>query len=439
MQGNRICLKTDTVTFDMDSVDYQYDLRDRLIQVTKGSTTNEFKYRPDGLRHEKSTPTKTVRYLYDDAGRVIAESDSDGNIVSYYIWGPDRVLVKKEVSTGNQYFYLYNGHGDVVQITDQNGNIVNNYAYDEWGNIIDQVETIDNPFRYAGEIHDPETGLYYLKARYYDPSIGRFISEDSFEGAVTNPLTLNVYTYGYNNPLLYIDPSGNIGIGQIDALLGGVYSSVADEIKSFFNRQTYIAMYELVRAIANKQVNLRDLATSIGASAIEPFVYLEQHSKNVWLGKPSDSEVREYGKQLGNVVQMVVGAVTGGVGAKVISQQLGKVLPKFSAWVEKVGSAYKGAGQLEDLIRLKSLGRGSTGRTLAKTLNEQLAMKEILSNPLKGAEYLRSINMNDSRWLAKDGWQKMQRVIKTSDGKKIIIHFHYNKHTSAFDDFKFIN
>ena len=116
----------------------------------------------------------------------------------------------KQDPGGEEYYYLYNGHGDVVQIIDKAGNILNHYEYDEWGNIADQIETIDNDFKYCGEIYDDETGLYYLRARYYDPSVGRFISEDSNEGNITNPLSLNLYTYCANNPVKYIDPSGNI-------------------------------------------------------------------------------------------------------------------------------------------------------------------------------------------------------------------------------------
>ncbi|QQZ61577.1 RHS repeat-associated core domain-containing protein [Paenibacillus sonchi] len=62
---------------------------------------------------------------------------------------------------------------------------------------------------YAGECFDPETGLYYLRARYYDPSMGRFLNEDTVEGQIDNPLSLNLYTYVSNNPLIYSDPSGH--------------------------------------------------------------------------------------------------------------------------------------------------------------------------------------------------------------------------------------
>ena len=68
---------------------------------------------------------------------------------------------------------------------------------------------MNNPFTYSGEVYDPETKLYYLRARYYDPSVGRFITEDTYKGQVDNPLSLNRYTYTHNNPIRNIDPTGH--------------------------------------------------------------------------------------------------------------------------------------------------------------------------------------------------------------------------------------
>ncbi|WP_409978434.1 RHS repeat-associated core domain-containing protein [Brevibacillus sedimenti] len=68
---------------------------------------------------------------------------------------------------------------------------------------------MSNPFKYSGEIFDEKKGYYYLRARYYDPKIGRFISEDTYKGQVDNPLSLNRYTYVHNNPLRFVDPSGH--------------------------------------------------------------------------------------------------------------------------------------------------------------------------------------------------------------------------------------
>ncbi|WP_235941630.1 hypothetical protein [Paenibacillus puerhi] len=77
------------------------------------------------------------------------------------------MLAKWYRATFQSYYYLYNGHGDVVQIVDTQGTIKNSYQYDEWGNLVGlPVEQVSNPFKYAGEMYDAETGLYYLRARY---------------------------------------------------------------------------------------------------------------------------------------------------------------------------------------------------------------------------------------------------------------------------------
>lgn len=209
LRGNR---KTETKRGTMptlEAVNYNYDVRDRLADVTNGTGATSFKYKADGLRYKKTSGTNTTWYEYNSAGKVIAESNSPTSVKATYVWGPDKLLAKNDKATGKTYYYLYNGHGDVVQIVDTNGNVVNNYNYDEWGNILSQKEGIENSFKYAGEILDKETGLYYLRARYYDASVGRFINEDTNEGDISNPLGLNLYNYCHNSPLAFIDPNGH--------------------------------------------------------------------------------------------------------------------------------------------------------------------------------------------------------------------------------------
>ena len=81
--------------------------------------------------------------------------------------------------------------------------------YDAFGVEKDIVDSDTNAFRYCGEYYDKETATVYLRARYYNPTTGRFISRDSFAGRKSDPLSLNLYTYCRNNPLIYIDPSGH--------------------------------------------------------------------------------------------------------------------------------------------------------------------------------------------------------------------------------------
>ena len=100
-----------------------------------------------------------------------------------------------------------NAHGGVVQIVKDN--TVVSYIYDAFGNLIHAVGTSDNAFLYCGEYYDAETGTYYLRARYYDPTSGRFTQQDAWAFMdPSDPLSLNLYTYCANNPVMYIDPSG---------------------------------------------------------------------------------------------------------------------------------------------------------------------------------------------------------------------------------------
>ncbi|WP_228745459.1 RHS repeat-associated core domain-containing protein, partial [Paenibacillus sp. S150] len=209
------------VNLDLADTSYTYDLQNTLTSVTQGSSTTSFQYYADGMRFMKTSGSTQTQVNYDFQGQVISEEKIVGGVFTEqanFVRG-DRVLVKKDKKASKDYYYLYNGHGDVVQIVNTGGAVVNNYTYDEWGNITSQVEGISNSFKYTGEVYDAETGLYYLRARYYDPGMGRFLNEDTVEGQIDNPLSQNLYTYVSNNPLIYSDPTGHDA--QMGAGVGG--------------------------------------------------------------------------------------------------------------------------------------------------------------------------------------------------------------------------
>lgn len=195
-------------------IEYEYNLWNQLTKVTKeDGAIVSYRYNGDGLLYERTENGVTTRY-YNDGANIIAEAIVSGGIANHkasYLRGLG--LVARIDANGNKAYYLQNGHGDVVELRDSNGNLLNDYSYDIWGNPLTVNETIDNPFRYSGELWDDTTELQYLRARWYDPSLGRFISEDSYEGDIKNPLTLNYYVYTANNPLRYIDPSGRDYLG----------------------------------------------------------------------------------------------------------------------------------------------------------------------------------------------------------------------------------
>lgn len=122
------------------------------------------------------------------------------------------------LSIGNkEYFYIKDILENIIGIIDQEGNVVVYYRYDAYGNLlkedirINNLASRHNEILYKGYVYDRESKLYYLKSRYYNPRIGRFISMD--EVSYVNPKDingLNLYAYCNNNPIMYYDPSGRI-------------------------------------------------------------------------------------------------------------------------------------------------------------------------------------------------------------------------------------
>jgi RHS repeat-associated protein len=121
-------------------------------------------------------------------------------------------VVETRIAEGETAYYLYNGHADVVALLGTAGNTMATYYYDAFGNATETTGDKDNPYRYAGYRYDEETDVYYLNARYYDAKIARFMTEDTYRGEYNDPLSLNLYTYVMNNPLVYWDPTGHAAV-----------------------------------------------------------------------------------------------------------------------------------------------------------------------------------------------------------------------------------
>ena len=232
---------TDTYTYNAagalsthNGKTYTYDAWDRLSGYTDGTASYTYKYDTDGLRTQKND----TQYVVDIHNNVIAEANESGSVTAETIWG-HRPLARK---TGDDwYYYLYNAHGDVIGLTDESGTVVNSYAYSPWGEIRTQTESVKNPIKYAGEYYDDELDMLYLRARYYDPQTGRFISLDAEKGSIQNPMDMNRYVYCRNNPLKYVDPSGKEGVAAqllFDAFTGkGAskdYSSNQGMVRTFY-------------------------------------------------------------------------------------------------------------------------------------------------------------------------------------------------------------
>lgn len=173
-----------------------YDSLNRMTSYkSSDGITTSYTYYPDDMRKSKKTGTAdTITQIWSNGNIVL---DLNGTtIVDSYVFGEK--LVKS-----SENWYLYNAHGDVVALTDNYGIVTKNYEYDPFGvQTSDEDETDLNPYRYCGEYYDVESGYTYLEARYYDPKIGRFVSEDpAFDGN-------NWYVYCGNDPINKIDSTG---------------------------------------------------------------------------------------------------------------------------------------------------------------------------------------------------------------------------------------
>jgi RHS repeat-associated protein len=104
--------------------------------------------------------------------------------------------------------------GSTVMLTDSSGSVTDRYMYDAYGNLMNHSGSSDIPFLYNGQygIMTDGNGLIYMRARYYNPEVRRFVSQDSIEGDIGNPLSLNLHTYCSNNPINYLDPTGHISV-----------------------------------------------------------------------------------------------------------------------------------------------------------------------------------------------------------------------------------
>lgn len=183
----------------------QYNHFNQMVKTTMGGQTVDNSYNGEGYRVTKTVNGDTTKYLYE-ADKVILEVNSQGAPQARNVYGLN--LVSRQVGA-EKYYYMYNGHADVTALVYATGGIAATYYYDAFGNITETSGDVDNNITYAGYQYDEETGYYYLNARYYDPKIARFLSEDTYRGSANDPLSLNLYTYVLNNPIRYKDPTGH--------------------------------------------------------------------------------------------------------------------------------------------------------------------------------------------------------------------------------------
>ncbi|HSX09002.1 MAG TPA: PA14 domain-containing protein [Candidatus Saccharimonadales bacterium] len=194
---------------------YTYNAENKMTQFYNANTNNQYNYTYDGFGNRLRTDFSTTitRYVTDmsaDMPRTLATyigPNGNGVVGTEYLYGLG------VISENGSSYYLEDGLGSTRFITNSTGGNAGSTSYDPYGNM--RSFTSAGTFLFQQQQLDGEDDMYYMRARYYDPTIGRFISKDPYAGDLPNPMTQNPYTYGLDNPIQNSDPSGRSVDGQV--------------------------------------------------------------------------------------------------------------------------------------------------------------------------------------------------------------------------------
>ena len=219
-----------------DNVVNHYNALNQLTETLTKNYKVSFTYDAEGLRTGKTVNGEKTVYVWD-GDQVVMELSKGGAVQKRYIRGNDLVYADKGENTEKTY-YVTDMHGNVVQLLDESGNVTKTYEYDSFGNEVKPEKKDENPYRYCGEYYDKETEEVYLRARYYEPGVGRFITRDTYTGESDEPLSLHLYTYCANDGVNMVDPSGH---GWLE-WIGKQYMRISG-YKGIMNGQDVIAKF----------------------------------------------------------------------------------------------------------------------------------------------------------------------------------------------------
>ena len=216
-----------------DGTAFTWELGRRLMSAVNSNTglNNSYTYDADGLRLSKTVGSVEHKYVWQ-GGKLVSEYFGGKELEFFYDESGVPYAFSYKSSAGAtpaMYYYVTNLQGDVVNILNASGGIVATYSYNAWGKVLTATGTMAgvNPLRYRGYYYDTDAGLYYLKSRYYDPEICRFINADNLASTGQGTLGTNMFAYCLNNPLPTKDTQGTIANWIIGGLVGGLIGGIS--------------------------------------------------------------------------------------------------------------------------------------------------------------------------------------------------------------------
>ena len=218
----------------------------QLKQMSRngGQSLLKFKYNADGIRTNKIV--NGSNHVYTLNGTQIV-SEAWGNFLLIYLYDESGAPIGMQYRTNSYaanvfdtFYFEKNLQGDIIAVYNADGDRIGSYIYDAWGNctvtVVSESTTLEknvvrtfNPFRYRGYYYDTETQLYYLQSRYYNPAWGRFLNADGYVNANGDLIGFNMYAYCSNNPVMFVDPTGEFFIVKklVEGLVVGLGAGLA--------------------------------------------------------------------------------------------------------------------------------------------------------------------------------------------------------------------
>ncbi|MEN6324628.1 MAG: RHS repeat-associated core domain-containing protein [Syntrophomonas sp.] len=255
---------------------YSYDSENRLTQA--GNT--QYMYDPEGNRTALIQGEQETSYLVNP-GAALSQvlQISQGGNEKYFVYGLK--LIGSEDSSGNCEIYHYDRRGSTIAISDIYGAITDRYSYGPFGELLNHTGSSTTTFLYNGRdgVITDANGLYYMRARYYNPEIKRFINQDMLLGAIDAGQSLNRYAYVSGQPVSMVDPSGN--------LRGPDYVTYTVSVGA--------ATYQVSKDLKFGHQYVTPLGVNVGISTLlSGSVTYGWLNKYFWQGEPTEKDLKDF-------------------------------------------------------------------------------------------------------------------------------------------------
>ena len=261
---------------------YTYDQADRLTGFTNGASTASYAYNGDGLRMSK-TVNSTVEPFVWDASETIPLLIQDGT--TSYVNGPAGFPIEQISGSGAVTYFQQERLGSTSMLSNSTGAVVATYTYDPYGNVTSSTGSVTNPILFAGQYLDSESNLYYLNARYYDPTTGQFLTRDPLVTQTRQP-----YEYAKDSPTNLTDPSGLICFG----FLGCINGPSDQEINNFISNAETLHQVPVLGFLTDQDpfyTTFRDIIYSTHGITVCPQEAVSDAIGLAGLGGPSPADI----------------------------------------------------------------------------------------------------------------------------------------------------